>query len=90
MSPHSGRRKQQKTHREKSINDTRNEFRELFHRDLVAVPSLIPDLYLALPRFISRPLECNERIQSEEEPEWEGEGQKRKAMEPTAMRIWVE
>jgi hypothetical protein len=82
-------------HREKSVNDARNEFREPFQRDLIAVPSLIPDLYLAFPRFISRPLECNEGIQSEEELEWgKGKGNKERQVEaevePTAMRIWVE
>src|SRR5712672_804642 len=84
-----------KPHREKSVNDASNEFRKPFQRDLVAVPSLIPDLYLAFPRFITRPLECNEGIQSEEEPEWEREGAKKERqvkvkVVPTAMRIWVE
>jgi hypothetical protein len=81
-----------KPHREKSVNDTRNKFRESFQRDLIAVPSLIPDLYLAFPRFISRPLKRNEGIQSREELEWgKGKGNKERQVEVevglTAMRI---
>ena len=45
-----------KYRRDKSINDTGNDFHEPFHRDLIALPRLVPDLYLAFPRFVPRPL----------------------------------
>ena len=47
-------------HREKSINDSSNELHEPFQRDLIALPSLVPDLYLAFPRFVPRPLRCDD------------------------------
>lgn len=43
-------------YREKSINDARDEFHEPLQRDLIALARLVPDLYLAFPRFIFRPL----------------------------------
>ena len=50
---------EKKPYREKSINDARNEFREPFQCDLIAISRLIPDLYLTLPRIVARPLKCN-------------------------------
>ena len=47
---------QKKPHREKSINHSSNELHEPFQRDLIALPSLVPDLYLAFPRFVPGPL----------------------------------
>ena len=43
-------------HREKSINHSSNDLHEPFQRDLVALPSLVPDLYLAFPQFVPGPL----------------------------------
>ena len=58
ISPSSSQKAQNKKaiYREKSINDARDEFHEPLQRDLIALARLVPDLYLAFPRFISRPL----------------------------------
>ena len=55
------RSREQKTkgpYREKSINNASDELHESLQRDFVALPSLVPDLYLAFPRFVPRPLQC--------------------------------
>src|SRR5712671_1912911 len=92
----------EKPHREKSVNDARNELREPFQRDLIGIPSVIPDpmgipsvapdLYRAFPRIISGPLECNERFSRRKSRSGKREEQKERQgeVEPTAMRIWVE
>jgi hypothetical protein len=43
-------------YRNKSINDARDEFHEPLQGDHIALARLVPNLYLAFPRFISRPL----------------------------------
>jgi hypothetical protein len=53
------KRQNKKAYREKSINDARDEFHEPLQGDLVALARLVPNLYLAFPRFISRPLRRN-------------------------------
>jgi len=42
---------------EESVNGASNELSKPFKRDLIAMSRLIPDLYLALPRFVSWPLQ---------------------------------
>jgi hypothetical protein len=52
-------RRTKKPYREKSVNDTSNELRKPFQGYLITMSRLISDLYLALPRFVSGPLQCN-------------------------------
>jgi len=51
-----GQNKKTKPYREKSVNDSSNELCKPLQRDFIVMSRLIPDLYLALPSFVSGPL----------------------------------
>lgn len=48
--------KRKEPYREKSVNDSSNQLCKPLQRDFIAMSRLIPDLYLALPSFVSGPL----------------------------------
>jgi hypothetical protein len=58
-SPHVSERPITKSYREKSVSNASNKFRKPLESDFIALPRLVPDLYLALPRFVPRPLGRN-------------------------------
>ena len=84
-------KKKKEPYREKSVNDSSNELRKPLQRDFIAMSRLIPDLYLALPSFVSGPLrECCEPDRGERWGRRRGQGKGEGGNELTAMRIWVE